>query len=276
MILDASWVTDQQRAGAADFANWVRESDQQDRFTAAGFRTFDGRPGDTIRPEDGLLPEGPQTVISPPAPQVLADVQSSWDELRKRASVLMVMDVSGSMSQPVAGGTRLSLAQTAAREALDAFAKDDEVGLWAFSTDLGRTGQPYRELVPVGPAAQTIPKMKQDIDSLVADGGTALYATLRDAQKASLQDLDTERINAIVLLSDGRNEYPPDTDLDSLLRQVEGESVDTSVRIFTIGYGDSADSASLTAIADASRGQYYEATDPASIEKVMVSVLSNF
>jgi Ca-activated chloride channel family protein len=61
-----------------------------------------------------------------------------------------------------------------------------------------------------------------------------------------------------------------------LVRQLNGESVDTTVRVFTIGYGDAADTEALLAIAEASRGKYYEATDPASIEKVMTSVLSNF
>ena len=277
-VLDASWVSDEQRAAAADFLSWVRESDQQARFTDAGFRTFEGEPGDVIRPEDGLLPQGPDAIISPPAPAVLAEVQQSWDELRKRAHVLLVLDVSGSMGEsvPQAGASKLALAQDAAIGALDAFARNDEVGLWVFSTDLGRNGEPYRQLVPVGPAAKTVPQIKRDIARMVADGGTGLYATLRQAYKTSLAELAPERINAIVLLSDGRNEYPADTDLDGLLRDSSGESVDTSVRVFTIGYGEPADSESLQAIAEASRGQYYEATDPASIDKVMVSVLSNF
>ena len=118
--------------------------------------------------------------------------------------------------------------------------------------------------------------MQTDVANLVADGGTALYATLRAAQEQMLAELDTERINAIVLLSDGVNEYPPDDDLDSLLEQLQGESLDTTVRVFPIGYGEGADPETLKAIAEASRGQYYEATDPASIEKVLASVLSNF
>jgi CheY-like chemotaxis protein len=99
---------------------------------------------------------------------------------------------------------------------------------------------------------------------------------LLKAQADMLAQLDTKRINAIILLSDGKNEYPPDTDLDSLLEQLEGESVDTSVRVFTIGYGEGAAPEALTAIAEASRGTYYEANDPTSIEKVLTSVLSNF
>jgi Ca-activated chloride channel homolog len=278
MVLDADWVTPPQKAAAKDFLNWVREPDQQARFTAAGFRTFEGKPGDVIRPEDGMLPAGAPTVLAPPSPTVLADVQTSWDRLRKRAHVLLVIDVSGSMGEPVpsAGADKLQLAQQAAQGAIDGFAPDDEVGLWIFSTGLGDNGEPFREMVPIGPAKGTVPQIKKDIGELVADGGTGLYATLRSAQKASLKTLATDKINAIVLLSDGRNEYPADTDLDGLLRELSAESVDTSVRVFTIGYGEAADTASLKAIAEASRGQYYDANDPTSIEKVLTSVLSNF
>lgn len=278
LVLDAPWATAQQQAGAADFLTWVREPAQQQRFTDAGFRTFEGVPGDVIRPEDGMLPAGATSVLSPPAPAVLADLQQSWDKLRKRAHVLMVMDVSGSMGEPVpsAGSNKLELAQQAAIGALDGFAPDDEVGLWVFSTGLGDNNEPFRQLVPIGPAKSTVPAMKQDIEQLLADGGTALYATLREAQKESLKTLAPDRINAIVLLSDGRNEYPPDTDLNGLLDDLSAESVDTSVRVFTIGYGEAADTEALQKIAEASRGQYYEASDPTSIEKVLTSVLSNF
>ncbi len=278
LVLDASWVSPAQKAGAADFLTWVREADQQRRFTEAGFRTYEGVPGDVIRPEDGMLPAGATSVLAPPAPTVLAALQNSWDALRKRAHVLMVMDISGSMGEPVpeAGTDKLELAKQAAIGALDGFAPDDEVGLWVFSTNQGDNSEPYRELVPIGPAKSTIPVMKKDISQLLADGGTGLYSTLRAAQRESLKTLAPERINAIVLLSDGRNEYPPDTDLDGLLDQLSAESVDTSVRVFTIGYGEAADTEALEAIAEASRGQYYEANDPTSIEKVLTSVLSNF
>ena len=278
LVLDADWVDDTKARAAEDFLGWLHEPDQQAAFTEYGFRTFEGEPGDVINQHNGLLPDGPSAVLDPPAPAVLAEVQKSWDELRKRAHVLVVVDASGSMGERVeaAGMSKLELAQQAAISAIDRFAPDDEVGLWVFSTDRGPNGQPWAELQPVSPAETAVPAMQSDITSMVADGGTALYATLRAAQADLLADLDTSRINAIVLLSDGKNEYPPDTDLPGLVEQLEGESVDTSVRVFTIGYGEGADPVALQAIADASRGQYYEASDPTSIEKVLTSVLSNF
>ena len=278
IALDAEWVDDAKHRAAADFLAWLHQPEQQRAFTDAGFRTFEGEPGQAISQANGLLPAGPANILSPPSPAVLADVQKSWDELRKRAHVLFVMDVSGSMGELVtsSGQTKLKLAQDAAISAFDGFAKDDEVGLWAFSTELGPNLEPWLEMEPVGPASTSVPAMQSDVAGMVPGGGTALYATLRTAQERMLADLDTTRINAIVLLSDGMNEYPPDNDLNSLLDQLKGESLDTSVRVFPIGYGEGADPESLGAIAEASRGTYYEANDPASIEKVLASVLSNF
>ena len=78
-----------------------------------------------------------------------------WDEQRKAARVLLVIDVSGSMGDPADARrleTKLDLAKRAAIAALDEFKDEDEVGLRVFSTDLS-TAEPtnYLDLVPVGP-----------------------------------------------------------------------------------------------------------------------------
>lgn len=278
IALNAPWVDDGKRAVSADFLAWAREPAQQERFQAAGFRTFEGTPGSVITEANGMIPAGPSVVIAPPAPAVLQQVSDSWDTLRKRARVLMVLDVSGSMGEPVpdSGASKLDLAKQAAEQAVAGLAPDDEIGLWLFSTDLGANGEPYLESVPIGPAAATLPKVTDTIRGLVPDGGTGLYATLREAQRQMVSTLDPERINAVVILTDGRNEYPPDTDLDGLVRQLGGESLDTSVRVFPIGYGEGADAAALKQIAEASRAAFYDASDPATIGKVLTSVLSNF
>ena len=53
------------------------------------------------------------------------------------------------------------LAQDAVRRAVDGFAADDQLGLWEFSTQLdGST--PWLQVVPVGPAATTVPRNKRN------------------------------------------------------------------------------------------------------------------
>jgi Ca-activated chloride channel family protein len=277
VVLKAPWVDDAKRAVAADFLTYVTAPERQQLFLAAAFRSFEGKPGPALTEANGALAAGAPVVLAPPAPTVLAAVQRSWDDLRKRARVLMILDVSGSMGENVekAGLSRLELAKSAATKAVRGFAGNDQLGLWIFSTQQDGN-RPYVERVPVGPASSTVPEITAEIADLVPDGGTGLYATLRAAQTAMLDDLDPDKINAIVILTDGRNEYPPDSDLDGLVAQLGGESLDTSVRVFPIGYSTAADKDALVRIAEASSAAYYDASDPATIDKVLTSVLSNF
>jgi Ca-activated chloride channel family protein len=277
VVLDAPWVDDARKQAARDFLRFLQAPDQQRRFQAAAFRDFRGRAGDVIRPSNGLLPSEPEVVLAPPAPGVLDRIQRSWQDLRKRARVLLVIDVSGSMGEavPTAGASKLDLAKEAAANALDQFAADDEVGLWIFSSDLDG-GKFSVELVPIAPVGESRGELKQRIASLVPRNGTALYATARTAVAKMRDEFDPKRINAVVLLTDGRNEYPPDTDLKGLLRQLRSEGEDVAVRVFPIAYGDDADLDTLKLIAEASRAAAYDSKDPASIDKVFTAVISNF
>lgn len=277
IVLQADWVDDAKRAVAADFLAYVQSEGPQALFADAAFRSFDGKPGPQIVPADGMLPAEPRAVLSPPSPPVLAEVQDSWERDRKRAKVLLVLDVSGSMGEQVGsqGASKLDLAKKAAISAVDLLAPDDQVSLWVFST--GQDGsRPYRELVGFGPAAERNGPIKAQIADLVPSGGTGLYATTRAAAASLSETFDTDRINAVVVLTDGRNEFPADNSIDSLTRELSGEDTDRTVRVFPIAYGDDADLGELTKIADASRAAAYDASDPASIDKVLTAVLSNF
>jgi Ca-activated chloride channel family protein len=80
-----------------------------------------------------------------------------------------------------------------------------------------------------------------------------------------------------VLLTDGRNEYPPDTDLSSLIREIQvSENSAGAVRVFSIAYGQDADLETLRQVSEASRAAAYDATDPTSIERIFTAVISNF
>jgi len=277
VVLQADWVDDAKRAVAADFLTYVQGEEPQQRFADAAFRSFDGTPGAKIVQADGMLPAEPKAVLNPPSPPVLAGVQDSWEQLRKRAKVLLVLDVSGSMGEQVGseGASKLDLAKRAAASAVDLLAADDQVSLWVFSTEQDGT-KPYRELVPFGPAGERTAALKAQIADLVPRGGTGLYATTRAAAASLAAGFDTTRINAVVVLTDGRNEFPADNSIDSLTRTLSGEDADRTVRVFPIAYGDDADLGELTKIADASRAAAYDASDPASIDKVLTAVLSNF
>jgi len=221
----------------------------------------------------------PKAVLGPPPPAVLAKVRQTWSEVRKRARVLLVLDVSGSMGQQVGGAggkTRLELAKQATIGALKDFAPDDEVGVWAFTGGLP-DGKVYRELAPVAPLKPQAEAIRTAISALEPLSNTPLYAVTREAFATMSARVAQDRINAVVLMTDGRNEYAPDTDLDGLIRMLSSSEIsDTSVRVFSIAYGENADLDTLRKISEASRAAAYDATDPTSIERIFTAVISNF
>ncbi|WP_158893175.1 substrate-binding and VWA domain-containing protein [Amycolatopsis anabasis] len=277
VVLNASWVDAAKRDVANDFLAYLLAPEQQAAFAEAGFRSPHGTPGPALAASAGVLPDKGLNVLNMPAGDVLARIPEAWGRIRKAANVLFVVDVSGSMRN----ADKLPLAQQAARSeaALGTFRADDRLGLWEFSGPRGGDSRPWRELVPLGEFATTRQPYADRIGGLTADGPTALFNTVQAANEAMRKHLDPGRINAIVLLSDGEDEYVGDNiGLDRLLADLTSGGADQQIRVFPIAYGDEARPAvdQLRRIAAATRAKLYHSTDPRSISKVFSDVLSNF
>lgn len=269
--------SDAQKDAAADFLAFLQKPEQQARFAAMGFRDHAGVAGPELR-NTLQIPEGQKlSTIQSPVGEVLDRILAGWDDLRKKARVLLVLDTSGSMKEGAADGlSKLEAAKKAAIASLDLLHPDDEVALWTFSGQRPGGASPYAEQLPMSTIRNSKQRLTTVIRSLSADGGTALYHTTRAADLYMRERLDPGRINAIVLLTDGQNEYPADNDRAKLLRDLDGSKLENSVRIFGIAFGADADLETLQQVAKVSRAAAYDATDPASVDKVFSSVLSNF
>jgi Ca-activated chloride channel family protein len=285
IILDADWVSDEEREGARRFEEYVRRPEAQRRVLEAGFRP--GNPavdvGAPISRENGVDPEQPTTTLEVPEPEVLIEALDRWGEQRKSARVLLLIDVSGSMGEIAdndTGETRLDLAKRAAVEALDDFKDDDEVGLRVFSTNIsGQDPTDYADIVPIAPAGDNREELASRIRDLVPTEGTPLYTAVGDSYEQLLGDYAPDRINALLVLSDGRNEDPRNSDLGSLLEDLRATSEGQSsrpVRIFPIAFSGDADLQTLSDIAEATDAAAYDATDPTTIDRVFTAVVSNF
>ncbi|MEU9830558.1 substrate-binding and VWA domain-containing protein [Streptosporangium sp. NPDC048047] len=277
-VLTAPWVDDARRAVAADFLAYLRAAKQQDHFAEFAFRSHDGKAGKLITEANGLLPSEPRKTLDPPAPNVLDKVLAGWADLRKPANVLMVMDVSGSMgaSVPGTGKSKLDLAKQAASNALSQFGPHDTVGLWMFSTQ--RDGpKDYLQLVPMGTTgAGRIKDLRARIDGLTPDGGTGLYDTVLAAYRHVLGRHEDGAINAVVFLTDGKNEDTNSPSLENLLPDLRAEPGRESVRMFTIAYGQDADLSVLRRISEATDAAAYDSREPGGIDQVFTAVISNF
>jgi Ca-activated chloride channel family protein len=302
VVLDAPWVGEDERAGARRFVAYVRSSDVQRRVLDYGFRPVEP----TVEVDGplfsrsgyGVEPEPAVPTLPMPDATVLAALRDRWRDQRRPARVLLVVDVSGSMGDPadihdLGSPTKLDLAKEALGGVLGMFEDDDRVGLWTFSTALegpGTTSDGHvRELVPVGRMDAGGGRQRQRLADAVAalepENDTALYAATSRAGDAVAGDYDPDRINAVVLLTDGHDEVdggPPGGTAADRAEVLDGLSApdrrgqrDHPVPVFTVAYGGDADVDILQRIADASGGAFYDSTDPTTIDLVLAEAVSN-
>ena len=265
VTLTADWVDANKKAAAEDFLAFATSAASQKRFTDIGFRSSAGKPGALVSQQNGALPDQPKLELDPPAPPVLALIRDSWRDLRKKARVLFVIDRSGSMQSD----NRIELARDAAAKAFDGFGPADQVGLATFSSN-------YRIDVPIGPVGKNLGALKAAAQALFPEGGTALYASTRQAQEQMEREFQPGFINAVVVMTDGKND-DPDSDLDRLLADLRpGEDTSRTIRVFTVAFGQDASLPELKQIADASTGASYDARQETRIEQVLSDVVSNF
>jgi Ca-activated chloride channel family protein len=227
----------------------------------------------------GLQTPEPDQVAAPS--RTVEEAVRTYLSITRGARMLAVFDVSGSMGQvvPDAGGaTRMDLARRAAAAAMPLLPPDSRVGLWEFSTDLTARSD-HRELFPVGPVAATgngedrSAELALAVAGLqqIADGGTGLYDTTLAAVRAVRRDWDPDRVNSVVLLTDGRNDDPDGIDLTTLLRQLKAEAdALRPVPVVSLVYGPDADAAALRAISGVTGGAAYVVRDPRRVGEIML------
>jgi Ca-activated chloride channel family protein len=271
VVLNESWVDDRERRAATSFVDYLRSNAVQLRFQQDGFRGYAGEPGPIITGNSEFNANLPTRSFPSALPSALQQIQSSWTDLRKRARVVMVIDSSTSMGANATGSqSKLQLARQAALGALPSFAADDEIALWSFAAA-------PRELVALAPFRDQETTIRQEIEQLEAQGSRkALYATLTKAVERLSKGFDPARINAVLILTDGHNDDPENSDLSALIRLLRAQPSTEVVRVFTLGYGSGADLNTLERIAVASHGGAYEATDPRVIDRVFQLIVSNF
>jgi Ca-activated chloride channel family protein len=287
IVLRAPWVDDDKRTAATDFLLYLKSPSVQAKFQAAGFRSARGQPGPAINELAGLLPNQPTLVLAPAPQQMVAATLKGWDQTKRVANLLAVYDVSGSMAETVPG-TRLAkidLAKRAGLSALRLFTTESDVGSWEFSTGLDGP-RDYRQTVPIGPISGRDPGGATHLDLIrqallklrPTNGDTALYDTTLAAYQYVKKHYVPDRINLVVLLTDGHNDDPNGgLTLPQLLQQLrDGQKDDRKVRILTFAFGKDADVSALKQISETTGGAVFVSPNPVDIERVFVTALANF
>lgn len=251
-LLEQPGLTDAQRMTFARFSDFVRSPEAQKKVLALGYRPADldiplNSPGSPIRADNGVDPAQPKTSLQIPAPAVLQTVQQTWWATKRRANVVLVIDTSGSMQ-----GDKITNVKQALRIFVEQIQNDQErVGMVLFSS------QVYGTLPPKELRANR-QSLYSTIDSIQAGGNTALLDGVRVAYN-QLQTLnDKDRINAIVVMTDGL-ENNSSISLNRLADYMRSSNqTGAPVAVFAIAYGKDADYRTLKTLADSTGGQVRE------------------
>jgi Ca-activated chloride channel homolog len=266
-LLDASWVSAEQREAARTYRDYLLAFEQQDKAVQIGLRpAVEGVPLHfPISLDNGADPRvSPQTV--PPLANVSAETQAAiievFKETKKKATVVLVLDKSGSMA-----GEKLANAVAATGNFIGRLDPKDRVQLTAFDQSLQSFG-PVADVATVRDGlSRELSPLKPGLYTVLND---AICAAVKTADAARAQDraAGEQRLYGIVVLSDGVDTASQHEDVFACLPT--GEEVE-GVKIFTIAYGDDADKDLLKKIAERTNGKTFTG-DPATIEQVYLAI----
>lgn len=265
-IVDRDYVTQEHKEAAAQYIEFLLAEEQQVRAMEFGFRPADVTLAlsDDFSPAKGVDSQQPQTTLEVPEVPVTKAILDLWHERKKKANVALVLDVSGSMKEE----GKMASARNGAVEMISMLGEHDQFSLLAFNQ------KPIwvQQNLEVGTHRE---EARQKIQSLFANGGTALYDAISQAHHFLAQGDFSEKITAIVVLSDGSDQNS-EMALSPLIEQIRSDGEESGgIRVFTIGYGSGARSDILEQIAGVTQAKYYEGST-ANIEKIFKEISTFF
>jgi Ca-activated chloride channel homolog len=265
-IVNRDWVTPAHQEAAQTYIKYLLARPQQERAVTYGFRpgAVDMPLASPIETAHGVDPKEPKTTLEVPSAEVIKGVLDIWQENKKNADIVLVLDTSGSMNED----QKIQNARDGAKQLVSLLDPGDHFSLLTFNSRMDWAGQNL--------AIKTDREnIKQTLDSLFANGGTKLYDSIDTAyQQLSTHTDQGGRIRALVVLTDG-DDTESNIRLDDLLQRVQFNGESRNINIFTIAYGKDAKREVLKRIAESTQARMYEGT-PKNISEVFRDISTFF
>ena len=269
-ILDADWVTDEQKEAAQIFKDYILEQKQQELAI-----TYYLRPVDDSIPlhapltlADGTDPRVTRLnvpALQSPSADISSAVKDVFHQTKKKSTIVFLLDISGSME-----GSKIKNAVASSINFVNRLDPNDEIYVMVF----GGEGNVYE--LGGGRAGDVGEELVGKLNGLFANGNTPLYDSVCAAMtkisdlQAADQTNDIKRLYGIVLLSDGLDTASVNTENQMFGCLPSGESVE-GTKVFTIAYGSDADADLMLRIANRTNGKTFTG-DPESIESIYIAI----
>jgi Ca-activated chloride channel family protein len=232
------------KEAATAFRTYLGGVDAQKAALANGLRPVNaavplGAPLDSAH---GIDVSQPKVVFGAPSVDTLLAVQDIWSAARKPVNLVMLIDTSGSME-----GDKMTSVQNAATQFVKQMGDSDYLTLIAFSNQPDTLINHQQVKTARDQAVAAIQKLK-------ATGSTSLYDAIGAGAKVIGDTTSNNATNVLVVLTDGLDTnshyYAFDQSLISL-------AAGNNTTVFTIAYGDDADKAKLSQLAQQANGNFY-------------------
>jgi Ca-activated chloride channel family protein len=265
-ILNAPWVTADQKEAAQAFEKFLLDKPQQLAAIQLGFRPADPAIPLTapLDADHGVDIQQPKTVLEVPSADVIQAALGLWRKTKKPVDISLVLDVSGSMA-----GDKIAAARNSVSQFVSLLDDNDRLALTIFNNDI----TPITPLGTLGPKRADV---TNHVQGIVEGGGTALYDAIGQVYDDMTTNGDPKHIRALVVMTDGQ-----DTDstssLDDLVAKITKNSEEggNAIKVFTIAFGSDADQNVLKQIAEATGGQEY-AADPKTVAATYAAIATFF
>jgi Ca-activated chloride channel family protein len=267
-IVERDWVTPERREAARIYIQYLLQRPQQEKAITYGFRpgAVDVPLTTPIDAAHGVDPQEPKTTLEVPSVPVIDSILKLWDQKKKSANVVLVMDTSGSMNDD----GKIQSAREGAKQLVNLLSDGDHLSLLPFNTTSNWAAQN-------APLKTGRGQLLQAIDSLFAGGGTALYDSIDIAYEYLLAQNphgEGDNILSVVVLTDGEDTESK-MKLDELMQRIQFDGETHKIHVFTIAYGKDARKDILGQIATATQAKTYEGT-PQNIVGVFKDISTFF
>jgi len=267
-IVEREWVTPEHREAAKTYIQYLLQRPQQEKAIAYGFRpgAVDVPLASPIDEAHGVDPKEPKTTLEVPSVPVIDGILKLWQQKKKAANVVLVLDTSGSMND----NNKIQNAREGAKQLVNLLSDGDRLSLLPFNTKVSWANQNI--LIKTGRD-----ELSRTIDSLFAQGGTALYDSIDAAYQYLLtqpHEGEADSILSVVVLTDGADTESK-MQLNELMDRIRYDGETHNIHVFTIAYGKDARKDILEQIAQSTQAKSYEGT-PENIAGVFKDISTFF
>jgi Ca-activated chloride channel family protein len=267
-VVERDWVTPEHREASKIYIQYLLQRPQQERAITYGFRpgAVDVPLASPIDEAHGVDPKEPKTTLEVPSVPVIDAILKLWDQKKKGANVVLVLDTSGSMNED----QKIENARAGAAQLVNLLSDSDTLSLLPFNSTMEWAAKD----IPIKSGKDQL--LKQ-VNALFAQGGTALYDSI-DAGYQHLmearQNGHDDHILSVIVLTDGADTESK-MKLDELMQRIRFDGETHTIHVFTIAYGNDARKDVLQQIADGTQAKAYQGT-PQNIVEVFKDISTFF